>query len=104
MRIIHVRRFPPGSYTAINLFGLVFTKVRLSPQEQNHERIHSAQMRELLWLPFYVWYVVEWLVLLVRYRHPLTAYFHIRFEQEAYRHQADLTYLRHRRPYAYLRR
>jgi hypothetical protein len=29
------------------------------------------------------------------------AYFHIRFEQEAYRHQADPDYLNHRRHYRY---
>lgn len=104
MIIISAKHFPPGSYTAINLFGIVMSKVKLSPQEVNHERIHTAQMREMLFVPFYVWYVVEWLVLLCRLRNPFRAYCAIRFEREAYDNQADLSYLRHRRPFACFRR
>jgi len=59
------------------------------------------QQRELLYLPFFVWYVAEWLVLYIKYRNWTKAYFHIRFEQEAYRHQNDLDYLKHRRHYHY---
>ena len=61
------------------------------------------QQRELLYLPFFVWYGIEWLVLLLKYRDRMEAYRHIRFEQEAYRHQHDLTYLEKRKHYHYLR-
>ena len=54
-------------------------------------------------MPFFLWYAVEWLLLILRHRDRMEAYRRIRFEQEAYCHQDDLTYLRHRRPYAYLR-
>ena len=40
---------------------------------------------------------------LLKYRDRMEAYRHIRFEQEAYRHQHDLTYLEHRKHYHYLR-
>ena len=66
------------------------------------ERIHTAQQRELLFLPFFLWYVAEWLVLMVRYRNGIEAYYRIRFEREAYRHQAELDYLACRRHYRYL--
>lgn len=101
MRIVKLKGFPPGDYSAINLFGVVFSKVDLSPVELNHERIHTAQMRELLFLPFYLWYVCEWLLLLLHYRNAYRAYRNIRFEREAYTHQAENDYLRRRHHYHY---
>lgn len=101
-RIILLRRFPwRGGFIAINLFGLIFTARPLSPAEINHERIHTAQQRELLYVGFYLWYVGEWLVLLLKYRDRMKAYYRIRFEREAYRHGDDLGYLKRRRHYRY---
>ena len=101
-KVILIKRHPGGkSYLAICLFGLVFAVRPLSEVEYNHERIHAAQQKELLYLPFFLWYVVEWLVLLVKYRDSMKAYYHIRFEQEAYRHQSDDHYLQHRKHYHY---
>ncbi|MCH5310056.1 MAG: hypothetical protein J1E58_09360 [Prevotella sp.] len=74
----------------------------MNAAELNHERIHAAQQRELLYIPFFIWYVIEWLVLLVKYRDSMQAYRHIRFEQEAYRHQYDLAYLSRRKHYHYV--
>lgn len=101
-RIINIRHFPiKGGFYAINLFGVIFTVQELSAVELNHERIHTAQQRELLFIGFYLWYVVEWLLLLVRYRNGIRAYFNIRFEKEAYNHQNDMEYLTHRHRYRY---
>ena len=103
-RVILIRRHPMGKrFLAICLFGLIFAVRPLNPEELNHERIHTAQQREMLYLPFFVWYVVEWLFLLLRYRNFMQAYYHISFEQEAYRHQDDLDYLQHRKHYSFLR-
>ncbi|MBP3739166.1 MAG: hypothetical protein J6I72_08990 [Muribaculaceae bacterium] len=102
--IIKIKRHPfGGNYLAINLFGFIFTLRDLDPVELNHELIHSAQQRELLYLPFFVWYDIEWFVLWLKYRDWTTAYYHIRFEQEAYHNQCDLNYLqnRHRWHYRY---
>ena len=90
-----------GTFLAICLFGFVFTVRPLSATEYNHERIHAAQQRELLYVPFFVWYVLEWLVLVVKYRDRMKAYYHIRFEREAYNHQEDMEYLKHRRHFHY---
>ena len=101
--VIHVRKLPfGGDFLAINLCGLIFAVRDLTPEELNHERIHTAQQRELLFLPFFLWYVAEWLVLMVRYRNGIEAYYRIRFEREAYRHQAEPDYLARRRHYRYL--
>ena len=100
--IIKIKKHPFGkNYLAINLFGFIFTRRDLDPVELNHELIHSAQQRELLYIPFFIWYGIEWLVLYFKYRNWTTAYFHIRFEQEAYRNQYDLEYLGNRKPYRY---
>ncbi|MDD7336506.1 MAG: hypothetical protein SO442_07845 [Prevotella sp.] len=101
-KIVHIRRFPvKGGFYAINLFGIIFTIQELSAVELNHERIHTAQQRELFFVGFYLWYVVEWLFLLVKFRNGIKAYFNIRFEKEAYNHQSDLNYLKHRHRYHY---
>jgi len=78
------------SFIAINLFGIIVTCEELSKVELNHELIHTAQARELLYIPFYLWYIIEWFYL-----------YHIRFEKEAYAHQEDLEYLNRRKYYCY---
>lgn len=92
-----------NKYLAINLFGFIFTLRELDAEELNHELIHSAQQRELLYLPFFLWYGIEWLVLFLKYKDSTQAYFHIRFEQEAYRHQGNLQYLQHRKLFGFWR-
>ena len=89
------------SFLAVCLFGFIFSVRPLNKVELNHELIHAAQQRELLYLPFFIWYGIEWLVLFLKYRDGMTAYQHIRFEQEAYRPQGDLTYLKKRKHYRY---
>ena len=101
-RVHLIKKHPMGgSFLAICLFGAVFATRHLNATEYNHERIHAAQQKELLYVPFFIWYVVEWLVLLLRYGDWMEAYYHIRFEEEAYRHQDDLEYLQKRRHYHY---
>jgi hypothetical protein len=39
--IIRNKIIPFGNYIAINLFGIVFTKVELDKIDINHENIHS---------------------------------------------------------------
>ena len=68
----------------------------MTDTDLNHEAIHTAQMRELLYVPFYVLYVLEWLCLLPRYPKRHEAYRHISFEREAYAHQAEPDYLKAR--------
>lgn len=108
MKVIRNRLLPVGRrYGAINLFGIIFAKydLRLSDELLNHEAIHTRQMRELFYLPFYIIYVAEWLIRLVQKRGNIyNAYMAISFEREAYKHGDDLRYLALRRPYAQWRR
>lgn len=106
MRVIYNRFIPFRGFYAINLFGIVFArrdKGRMSPIDANHEYIHTLQQRELLFVFFFIFYVVEWCYWLVRLRHSRQAYYHISFEREAYSHQSDLAYRQHRQHFAWLR-
>lgn len=97
MRIIRTDLLPIGRrFSAINICGVIFARrgARISPELINHEAIHSRQMRELLVVPFYVAYVLEWLVrLMLRGGDTYAAYRDISFEREAYRHEGDEGYL-----------
>ena len=69
----------------------------------NHERIHLRQQRELLILPFFLWYGVEFLVRWMQYGHRYTAYRNISFEREAYHQEANLGYLKKRSFWKFLK-
>lgn len=100
MRIVHNKFLPFKGYEAVNLFGILFCRkgTAITADVVRHERIHTAQMREMLFVFFYLWYFVEWLV-----RIPMKgrAYTSISFEREAYRHMYDEHYLKHRKPFAW---
>ena len=68
----------------------------------NHERIHIRQQLELLILPFYLIYLVNYLYNLITTRDHQTAYRNIIFEQEAYDHEKELNYLQARRLFGFL--
>ena len=70
----------------------------------NHESIHIKQQEELLVIPFYVLYILEWLVKSIIYRSFNKAYYNISFEREAYSNQTKWTYLEKRKHYAWFRR
>ena len=101
MKIVRNGFIPFKGFTAINLFGILFVRDDsfLDGIAINHELIHTQQMRELLYIPFYACYVAEWLVRLVL---PGNAYRNISFEREAFTCQTDLSYTGHRKPYAWL--
>lgn len=104
MRIIQNKYIPFGKrYLAVNLFGIVFAKGVLNPVTRNHEYIHTLQQREMLFLFFYIWYVVEWLLRVIQRRSFTQAYYGISFEKEAYMHQRNLLYKQQRKPFAWLK-
>lgn len=94
----------PKGY-CLNIFGTYWARDTrwIDKTVINHERIHNAQQRELLFIPFYILYVLEWLIRLIQYRNCHEAYRNISFEREAYAHGDDMTYLSRRRHYEWLR-
>ena len=89
----------------VNIFGTLWIadKSRINPFLINHERIHTAQMRETLFVPFYILYFFEWLFRLVQYRNWFEAYKNISFEREAYANGNDLEYLHNRKAFSWLK-
>ena len=69
----------------------------------NHEKIHLIQQLELLILPFYVLYLLEFLIRLFQFRNWHLAYRNISFEREAYRNELDLDYLKTRKFWHFLK-
>ena len=104
MPVILNKLLPIGKkFHAINLFGIIFAKGECGKVTLNHEKIHTRQMLELMIIPFYLFYILEWLVKIINYRNNYEAYKNISFEREAYKHQNDFEYLKNRRPYQFVK-
>lgn len=69
----------------------------------DHERIHLRQQLELLVLPFYLWYGIEYSIRLLQYQNRYIAYRNISFEREAYKHEKDLLYVKNRSFFRFLK-
>lgn len=102
MKVIQNKIIPFGkNFLAINLFGVIFAKGHLNARVHNHEFIHTLQQREMLFVVFYLWYLVEWLVRIVMYRDVVEAYRNISFEREAYANDHDFDYPHSRKLYGW---
>lgn len=103
MRIIRNNFIPSRGFKAINLFGILFVRedAAMDGKDFNHEEIHTAQMKEMLYVFFYLWYVTEWLVRLAMRRNARKAYRSRSFEREAYANEKDMGYLGRRRRYSW---
>ena len=110
MKVIYSKHIPFRGFLAINLFGTIFIREdqRGSLSEKvlieitQHEYIHTLQMREMLYVFFYLWYFVEWIIRIFIHG-PGKAYHNISFEREAYTHDRNPSYPQERKHYAWLR-
>jgi hypothetical protein len=68
-----------------------------------HENIHLQQQIELLVIPFYLLYVINYLVNLLQYKNHQQAYIKIIFEREAYQHENDVDYLTNRKLWGWIK-
>lgn len=102
MKIIRNNIIPFPGFKAINLFGVLFVRANaeISEVTLNHEEIHTKQMKEMLYIFFYLWYVIEWTVRLFMSE---DAYRNISFEREAYTNQDNLDYLKERKKYEWIK-
>lgn len=96
----------PKGYCGLTIFPFVLIKDRDREDFEvliNHERIHIRQQLELLVLPFFVWYGIEFLIRWIQFRDRKTAYLNISFEREAYQNEKDLDYLKQKTFYGFLK-
>ena len=104
--IIISKYLVPKGYLGITIFPFVFLKQKKLKEDIvliNHEKIHLRQQLEMLLLPFYAFYVLEFLVRLLRYKNWHLAYKNISFEREASAKESDLNYLKQRPFWNFLR-
>lgn len=96
----------PNGYSGITIFPFVVLKYNRLKSDLvliNHEKIHLRQQAELLLLPFYVFYVLEFLCRLLQYKNWNLAYKNVSFEREAYRNENNFDYLKSRQFWYFLK-
>ena len=105
MKIVVNKYIPFKGYKAMNVFGILFCRKDCQIDEEtiNHECIHTAQMKEMLYIPFYIWYGFEWFFKLFVYWDSHKAYRAIGFEREAYRYEGAFEYLKNRRHFEWFK-
>ena len=92
-------------HRCVNLFGTLWTQDKswIDKYIINHEKIHTRQEIEMLFIPFYVFYLLEYLFRLIQYKNHHKAYINISFEREAYKHGNDLSYLQQRKFFSWIK-
>lgn len=115
MIVINNNIIPFKGFSAMNLFGIIFARngKRVTDKLLNHEYIHTLQMKEMLYIGFYIWYLIEWIVrvILITARAEehsigaicLKAYETISFEVEAREHSYFAIYAKTRKYYSWIK-
>jgi hypothetical protein len=117
MKIRYNTRIPLfPTFRAITLFGNLYIKGdrKVSESFLNHERIHSAQWKELFHIGFILWYCTEWLIRFLAYCikwilkpqskfYLKSAYKNISFEREAFENENDKYYHDKRKKYNFIK-
>ncbi|GAL69120.1 hypothetical protein JCM19301_183 [Jejuia pallidilutea] len=104
--IVVFKYLVPKGYTGISIYPFIILNNRAILSSKtliNHEKIHLRQQLELLVVPFYLWYVLEFLIRLVHYKNWHKAYLNISFEREAYTKEFDFEYLKHRKFWSFIK-
>lgn len=93
-------------YSAMAVWPLILIKkeeLRNNTNLIHHEKIHHRQQLELLIIPFYLLYLVNYLYNLLKYREHYKAYREIIFEREAFANDSDMDYLKKRPWFSFMR-
>jgi hypothetical protein len=96
----------PKGYSAITIFPFIVLKYdRLKSDIVliNHEKIHLRQQLELLFIPFYLFYAIEFIFRFLQYKKWTLAYKNISFEREAYQNENNFDYLKSRKFWHFLK-
>lgn len=114
MKIIRNNFIPVKGFKAINLFGILFVRGNAVINETTlrHEHIHTMQMREMLYVPFYLWYGIEYVIRFISWnfgkRNPFyypdyKPYDYMSFEKEAYDNEHDADYPKTRKHFSWFK-
>ncbi len=106
MLIIVSKHLIPRGYSGLAIFPfIIFSKSIYKNDDTyiNHEKIHIRQQLEMLIIPFFIWYFLEFFYRLFQYKKTALAYQNISFEREAYSNEQNSTYLRKRKFWSFLK-
>lgn len=106
MFLIVAKYLIPKGYRGMAVFPFIlvrYYKDQVNVVFLNHEKIHLRQQIEMLILPFFVWYIVEFFIRFIQYKNTDLAYRNISFEREAYTNETNLTYLKKRSFFQFLK-
>ncbi|RYZ82855.1 MAG: hypothetical protein EOP06_21000 [Proteobacteria bacterium] len=106
MKVIVAKYLIPKGFVGLTLYPFVILASendKNNPTTIAHERIHLRQQLEMLILPFFAWYAIEFLIRLLQHRTLYLAYRNISFEREAYENEKSPGYLKSRAFWRFLR-
>ena len=106
MFLIVTKYLIPKGYRGLTLFPFVLVKHSSDKKNSvfvNHERIHLRQQIELLIIPFFILYFLEFFLRFIQYGIVDLAYRNISFEKEAYANEKDIGYLKQRTFWEFLK-
>jgi hypothetical protein len=92
--------------SGIALFPFILVKYKSLNRDNSlvrHELIHIAQQIELLIIPFYIFYLLNYLINLLYYLNHDKAYRNIVFEREAYSNENKENYLSSRKIWSFMK-
>ncbi|MFS4468493.1 hypothetical protein [Maribacter sp. 2210JD10-5] len=104
--ILVFRHFFYKNYVGLSLWPFIFLKddtLKSDATLINHEKIHLRQQLELLVIPFYFLYVLEWLLKTIWYLDSYKAYQNLSFEREAYANEQNEQYLQKRKAFSFMK-
>lgn len=106
MFVIVAKYLIPKGFAGLTLFPFIILKQKIdvsNPIMIQHEKIHIRQQLEMLILPFFIWYGIEYLIRILQYKHKHLAYRNISFEREAYANESQKDFLQKRRFWNFLK-
>ncbi|MDB5229140.1 MAG: hypothetical protein JWN78_3333 [Bacteroidota bacterium] len=101
-----VRYFTPRNISGIALFPFIIVSEKKLKDDATfimHEKIHIRQQAELLVIFFFLVYVTEFFILLLKYKDTGLAYRNISFEKEAYENESNYNYLKTRKLFSFIK-
>lgn len=105
MIVVVFKYLTPKWVRGITIFPFIvlsYKKDKTNSVLLNHEKIHLRQQLELIVIPFFLWYGIEFLVRYFQYKNWNQAYMNISFEKEAYQNEKNLHYLKQRSFWSFL--
>jgi hypothetical protein len=106
MFLIVTKYLIPKGYHGLAFFPFVFVKQPLDKQNTvfvNHEKIHLRQQLELLIIPFFIWYFLEFCLRWIQFKNFDLGYRNISFEREAYANEKQIDYVKNRSFWKFLK-